>query len=129
MGFLRNIFRQARRANDFNVIVSDSDWTQEWIDIFSSQVVSVDVNFISKYVILNIRQLKSNHIQDLIFHLINDKGKMVDELRIMPIGTKNHEYAFQKGYLVSHHVSYDYDKITPVIHTLTLQFDVLKKFP
>jgi len=128
MGFFRNIFRQARRANDFNVIVSDADWTQEWIDIFSSQVVSVDVNFVSKYVIIQIRQLKTNHIQDLIFHLINDKERIVDELRIMPIGSKNHEYAFQDGYLVSHSVAYDYAKVTPVIHTLTLQFEKLKKF-
>lgn len=119
---LKHTLKRSQASNDFKVSVSDSDWTQEWMDIISNQVVSTKMNFVDRTVQLNVRQLATGHIQDLIFHILQREYQEIDEIRVRPAKRQAYEYVFTKGKLIDHGVGFSYNETGAVVHRLLFQF-------
>ena len=123
MSWLSSIFTPAQSANNFVVEFTDSDWKQEWLSIFSTQVSSVTIDLVNRYVEVSIRQLAQGYTQDLIMHLITEQFNNIDECRVAPIKPRRYEYVFTDGTLINHELAFDYDNLKAATHNLTFRFD------
>lgn len=118
-----NTLKRAQKANNFKVSVKDSDWSDKWDKLISAQTVAVDVNLVRKQATLHVRQLQAGYIQDLIFHVLQDEHRKIDEVRISPAKGSAYEMVFTNGTLVDHETSFDYYDNGELIHVLVLVFD------
>ena len=122
-----NWLKRAQSKNHFRVSFRDKDWKDEWLKIFTSQVTKVEMNLVEQILTVHVRQLKAGHIQDLIFHILKDQYKKIDEARVAPIHGGKYEYVFRVGKLVAHAVDFDYDDFrNPVVHKLVFDFDMVQ---
>ena len=118
-----NTLRQAQTANDFAVTIADGDWSNEWIDLISSQTTGVDINLVWKRVTLTIRQLKAGYIQDLLFHILKKETATIDMVRITPARRQAWEMVFKKGKMVDHEVKFSYYDKSELVHVIVLEFE------
>ena len=80
---------------------------------------------VKKKATLVVRQLRTGHIQDLIFHIMdgsNTEARKIDEVRIRPAKRQAYEYIFSNGKLTDHAASFDYYTAKPLTHTLEFTF-------
>ena len=120
----KHTLKAAQTANDYKIVVSDSDWSKEWIDLISNQTVGIRINLVQKTVELSVRQLRTGWIQDLIFHILGDgKNQTIGEIRLSPAKRQSYEYVFTVGKLVDHEVDYSLYDRNPLIHYMTFKFD------
>lgn len=127
MGPIRNMFRVGQACNDFEIKVSDKEWSADWESIFASQITKVKFNLVKNEVELHVRQLKAGVIQDILFDLLTREGT-VDKLHLKPVQSKKGgaEYAFIDGMLFDHEVTFDYLSNTVITHKLMMRFDTVK---
>lgn len=117
-------FKMSQARNDFSLTVSDRDWKEEWITIFSAQTSKVRVNLIKCELVMGVRQLRSGIIQDALFHLLTKDGKTIDSIRIKPSKSKDKgaEYVFVDGTMTNHEYDLDYDSKESILHEVTFKF-------
>lgn len=119
----KHTFKQPQTANDFKVIVKDSDWAQEWIDLISNQTTYVELNLVKKQVTIDVRQMRTGWIQDLIFHILQKDTSNIDEIRLTPAKRQSYEYIFTNGTLIDHEVRYNLYSRLALEHRLIFSFD------
>lgn len=121
------LFKQGQSRCDFEVQVSDKNWSSDWEVTLASQVVRVKINLVKNEVTLWVRQLRAGVIQDIIFDLLTREDKM-DKLNLKPVKSKKGgaEYAFIDGKMVNHETEFDYLSDKSILHEITLTFDVVK---
>lgn len=125
MSVFRYTLKQVQTQNDFLVRVSDADWKQEWIELISNQTISAKVNLAYRRVELEVRQLRTGHIQDLIFHILKGTAdeRLIGEIRVRPAKRQAYEYVFNKGHLIDHNMKFDIYSREPLVHRLVFEFD------
>jgi len=126
---LKHSLKPAQLTNDFVVTVHDKDWTKEWMELLSNQTTRAEINLVHKSVVLDIRQLRKGHIQDLLFHVLNadsTEARKIDEIRIRPAKRQSYEYIFSSGRLTDHAVAFDYDMVNPVTHRVKFMFNQVR---
>ena len=122
---MKHSFKAGQAANDFKVVVRDKDWSQEWIDIISTQTTAAQINLVKKQVKIRVRQLSKGWIQDLIFHILKKDTANIDEIRISPAKRASYEYIFKQGRLIDHDAVFDLFDRSNTVHILTFEFDAV----
>lgn len=127
MGPITNFFRVGQSCNDFEIKVSDKDWSADWESTFASQITKVKFNLVKNEVELHVRQLRAGIVQDIIFDLLTREG-LIDKLNLKPVKSKKGgaEYSFIDGSLSDHEVEFNYLSSTVIEHKLVLKFSTVK---
>lgn len=120
-----NELKIGQTKNDFSIRFIDCDWKSDWEDVMSSQTTNLKINLLDGIVEVNVRQLKSGAVQDIIFHILTDDEKRIDGIRLRPAKSKKKgaEYVFNDGVLVNHRMDLDYGSKDVILHRLTFMFD------
>lgn len=120
-------FKIGQTRNDFSIKFSDRNWKTEWEEVMSSQTTGLKINLLDGIVEVSVRQLKSGMVQDVIFHMLTQNGKVTDLIRIRPAKSKKTgaEYAFADGELINHRMDLDYGSKDVIIHQLTFLFNTV----
>lgn len=118
------MFKISQTMNDFSIRFFDRDWKRGWEEMFSAQTAGLKINLLQGEVVVYVRQLKSGSIQDVVFHLITNHGRKLDQIRVRPAKSKNNgaEYVFNDGELIDHGMELDYRKKDVIHHRLTFKF-------
>ncbi len=119
------MFKISQTMNDFSIRYFDRDWKRGWEDIFASQTAGLKINLLKGEIIVYVRQLKSGNIQDVVFHMITNHGRKLDQIRVRPAKSKKNgaEYVFNDGELIDHGMELDYRSKDVIHHRLTFKFD------
>lgn len=121
---LLNSFKQEQPRNDFDVIVTDRNWSREWEEVFSAQVTRLDVDLLKVEVTFFVRQLRAGVIQDCLFNLLT-REETFDKVYLKPARSKKGgaEYSFINGRIVGHACKYDYFSKEPIMHHIKMRFE------
>lgn len=126
MGFFDN-FAFAQQKSDFVITINDADWESDWPSLLSRQTLRAELNFLKRTLILHVRQTSKGIVQDVIFHVLNKEHKTIDHICITPGKAKDkYEYHFRDGEIIDHYCDFSYEDDSPLIHILTIQFNVVE---
>lgn len=127
MTFMSKLFKPGQARNDFDVSLTDKNWSSDWEETFAAQVVKLEINLVRNEVVVWVRQLRAGVIQDMIFNLLTRETPF-DKLHLKPVKSKKGgaEYAFVNGRMVDHQAEFSYLSQEVIQHKLTLQFENVK---
>ncbi len=119
------MFKIGQTRNDFSAEFFDRQWKRDWVDVMNSQTAGMKIDLLHGEVVLYVRQLKSGAVQDVLFHMITNGGRTIDQLRVRPAKAKKSgaEYVFTDGEMIDHMLELDYRSKDVMVHRITLAFD------
>jgi len=120
------MFGRSQQKDDFEVSVLNRRLCADWNRTLSARIGRVDIDLVERTLALKIHQLKTGVVQDILFSILKDGGR-IDQVSVRPAkgGKSKYEYIFVDGKITGHNLEFNYGKQEDAYHVLTVEFQTV----
>lgn len=117
------MFDSSQKKDDFQVNVLNLTFSADWNNVLSARIGRVDIDLVNRSLVLKVHQLKAGVVQDVLFTILNDGGR-IDQISVRPAKSDKtkYEYIFFDGKVTGHKLEFNYGKHEDAYHVLTVGF-------
>jgi len=110
---------------NFRVTTIGNSWTEEMSQMFMSLVMSIEMDYVHKEILLKIRNTVSIVAQNCIADLIDNGVKTLTLEILAPDGTSNLQFVkFREIKVIHHSLRYCYSEQGLAYHLLVLSYEM-----